>query len=679
MSESATVTALTFRPKSFDELVGQEFVAHTLGEEIKHGKVANAYLLSGPRGVGKTTTARLLAQSLNHGDDTSNPQWLAIRNGTALDVVEIDGASHTSVQDVRQIKEDVLYPPQGSRYKIYIIDEVHMLSTSAFNALLKTIEEPPPYIVFIFATTEPERLPLTVRSRCQQFHFRLLPAKLIVQKLQEVVDSKGMSADPAVLGWIAHESDGSMRDAYTLFDQIAVSEEALHDLDALRRNFGLAETEVLEQLLVALSREDVAQALTIVDDLFSRGVGIESVVNDLCTTFRSALLYTYEVSIDDDSTHQGLSEATRQALGSYTREALLGIGDELLGLHRQMRFSLNQRYEFELALARIGYIRQRVTLQGVGGQIAALQEQKGGGGGAVAATAPSANTPPPPTREPAVPSTPSPVRPQPAPDVPAAPSAPAAPDAPPTPAPESAVPTAPATPAASAAPAAPSAPAAPDTPPTPAPESAVPDAPESAAPTAPAAPAAPTAPAVSDAPAPESTAPVAPTAPNAPPISDVPASESAAPDAPAPAASAAPTAPGAPAPDAPPAPDASPAPAALDNARIAEAIETLADINPSLYDILKNKSAWELSGGGDKAVITVTVNSGFDYDILMKLKKQMMERIGPRLTTADGARPMIQIIGPHSTANVADGESAAGAQEKLLEMTKSVFGGTRVN
>ncbi len=653
MSESATVTALTFRPKSFDELVGQEFVAHTLGEEIKHGKVANAYLLSGPRGVGKTTTARLLAQSLNHGDDTSNPQWLAIRNGTALDVVEIDGASHTSVQDVRQIKEDVLYPPQGSRYKIYIIDEVHMLSTSAFNALLKTIEEPPPYIVFIFATTEPERLPLTVRSRCQQFHFRLLPAKLIVQKLQEVVDSKGMSADPAVLGWIAHESDGSMRDAYTLFDQIAVSEEALHDLDALRRNFGLAETEVLEQLLVALSQEDIAQALTIVDDLFSRGVGIESVVNDLCTTFRSALLYTYEVSIDDDSTHQGLSEATRQALGSYTREALLGIGDELLGLHRQMRFSLNQRYEFELALARIGYIRQRVTLQGVGGQIAALQEQ---GGGAVAA-APSANTPPPPqpSREPAAPSTPSPVRPQPVPDAPAPAPESAVPDAPESVAPAApAVPAAPASaPAASAAPA-PDAPA----PDAPAPDAPAPDAPapESAAPPAPAAPVP-----APDAPAPAApAAPAAPVAPSAPAVSDAPAPESAAPAA-------------------PPVPDASPAPAALDDARIAEAVETLADINPSLYDILKNKSTWELSGDGDKAAITVTVNSGFDYDLLMKLKKQMMERIGPILTTADGARPMIQVIGPHSTANVADGESAAGAQEKLLEMTKSVFGGTRVN
>ncbi|MDX9809881.1 MAG: DNA polymerase III subunit gamma/tau, partial [Sphaerochaetaceae bacterium] len=206
------VTATRKRPQVFDSLVGQDFVVSTIKNAIEAGKIAHAYLFSGPRGVGKTSSARILAKMLNcvHGP-TSTPcqicsNCIEIAQGNSLDVIEIDGASNTSVNDVRVIRDEVLFPPQSGRYKIYIIDEVHMLSNSAFNALLKTIEEPPEYVVFIFATTESQKVPPTIRSRCQQFHFQLLSLQSIKQSLSNVAKELGVTVDDDALFWIAKES-----------------------------------------------------------------------------------------------------------------------------------------------------------------------------------------------------------------------------------------------------------------------------------------------------------------------------------------------------------------------------------------------------------------------------------------------------------------------------------------
>ena len=200
------VTATRRRPQNFDSLIGQEFVAETLKNSISSQKIAHANLFSGPRGCGKTSTARILAKALNCAEGPAAvpcgkcQQCLEITKGSCTDVIEIDGASNTSVNDVRQIKDEVLFPPQSCRYKIYIIDEVHMLSTSAFNALLKTIEEPPPYVIFIFATTELQKVPATIKSRCQQFNFRLVPVEKVKEQLAAAAAELGMKAQDDLQG-----------------------------------------------------------------------------------------------------------------------------------------------------------------------------------------------------------------------------------------------------------------------------------------------------------------------------------------------------------------------------------------------------------------------------------------------------------------------------------------------
>ncbi len=352
------VTATRKRPQDFDRLVGQDFVVSTLENAIKENRIAHAYLFSGPRGVGKTSSARLLAKSLNCEKGMSaHPcgeceSCQAIAKGSSVDVIEIDGASNTSVNDIRAIKEEIMFPPQSSRYKIYIIDEVHMLSTSAFNALLKTIEEPPEYIIFIFATTELQKVPATIRSRCQQFRFQLISQELIMKCLASAAEDIGVKADEDALFWIAKEATGSMRDAYTLFDQVAAFSGNHITLQKIREKLAIAGFSAISAIVSSVLSGDLKSAHEGLAELFSEGVSAEQITKDAADYFRTLLLYKEGIRRTDilGSALQDIPENIAAMLSKEQMEAALRA---FLSLYRDLRYSLSPRFEIELLFSRL--------------------------------------------------------------------------------------------------------------------------------------------------------------------------------------------------------------------------------------------------------------------------------------------------------------------------------------
>jgi DNA polymerase-3 subunit gamma/tau len=363
---SYEVTATRKRPQNFAGLVGQEFVTATLTSAIRQGHIAHAYLFAGPRGVGKTSVARILARSLNCEKGPTDtpcgtcPSCREIARGASLDVIEIDGASNTSVNDVREIRDEVLFAPNASRYKVYIIDEVHMLSNSAFNALLKTIEEPPPYIVFVFATTEVHKVPATIRSRCQQYNFRMISTGEIREKLREAAAELGVQAEERALIWIAKEATGSLRDAYTLLDQIVSFAEGSLTLDKIREKLGVLGIDELNDLARLFHTGDVGKVLERADAILAAGVSIEQFVANLAEYFRNLLFLKSGISRDTllGYSPQDFDPVVLESLTSSQIEK--GI-EMLLGLYRNLRFSLNQRFELELLLTRFAQLDSLIT------------------------------------------------------------------------------------------------------------------------------------------------------------------------------------------------------------------------------------------------------------------------------------------------------------------------------
>ena len=351
------VTATRKRPQAFEKLVGQEFVVSTIENAIESGRIAHAYLFSGPRGVGKTSSARLLAKALNceHGP-TAHPcgecvSCREITQGYSTDVIEIDGASNTSVNDIRVIKDEVLFPPQSSRYKIYIIDEVHMLSTSAFNALLKTIEEPPEYIIFIFATTELQKVPATIRSRCQQFHFQLI-LETIKGCLREAAAEMGIQADDDALFWIAREGNGSMRDAYTLFDQVAAFSQDHITLDKIKNKLGLVGSDQIARIVEAAITGNSAAALREFSSILAKGISVEQCIRDLTSFFR-AVLFIRQGITDEDLLNMRTEEIPDSVLSMLSPAQAEAALRSLLQLYREIRYSISPRFEAELFISRL--------------------------------------------------------------------------------------------------------------------------------------------------------------------------------------------------------------------------------------------------------------------------------------------------------------------------------------
>lgn len=378
------VTANRRRPQLFKDLAGQEFVVSTLSSAITSNRIAHAYLFSGPRGVGKTSSARILAKSLNCKDGpTASPCGVCnnckeITTGSSMDVIEIDGASNTSVNDIREIKDEVLFAPSGSKYKIYIIDEVHMLSNSAFNALLKTIEEPPEYIIFIFATTEIHKVPATIRSRCQQFNFRLIPTETLKELIAEACDEMHIKYNDDAIYWIAKEGNGSSRDAYTLFDQIASFSESEITLEKIREKLGLVGLDNMNDIVEAMAKRDSKAVLIKCDYILVSGVSIEQFIVDLAEYFRNLLFLSYGIT-KESLLGCSSDRFSKTAVDSFSIVQLEHGVELILKLYKDIRYSVNPRFELELLLSRLSTLTDYITNNEILDKIKTIKESISGG------------------------------------------------------------------------------------------------------------------------------------------------------------------------------------------------------------------------------------------------------------------------------------------------------------
>ena len=377
------VTATRRRPQTLKQLVGQEFVVSTIENSISKGQIAHAYLFSGPRGTGKTSSARILAKSLNCQEGpTAEPcgvcqNCMEVTRGNSLDVIEIDGASNTGVNDIREIKDEVLFAPSNSRYKVYIIDEVHMLSNSAFNALLKTIEEPPPYIIFIFATTEIHKVPATIRSRCQQFNFRLFSLDTVKDQLALACGDLDIQYEDDALLWIAKEGTGSMRDSYTLFDQVVSFSDGHITLEKIREKLGLVGLDRINELARLIGEGEIGPVIVSADSIIATGVSIEQFLVELAEYFRNVLLL--KSGVEKESLLGSTAESfDKEVVASFTENQLLEGSRMIFQLYKDVRYSLNQRFELELLLSRLVKLRSYFGAEELLGQIRTLKEQIAG-------------------------------------------------------------------------------------------------------------------------------------------------------------------------------------------------------------------------------------------------------------------------------------------------------------
>lgn len=371
-----------WRPQDFDALVGQKAVKTTLKNALASGKIAHAYLFSGPRGTGKTSMARILAKALNcEQGPTAEPcgqcgNCQRIVQGTSLDVIEIDAASNTSVDNIRDLREQVAFTPAESLYKVYIIDEVHMLSTGAFNALLKTLEEPPAHAVFILATTDPQKVPATIQSRCQRFEFRRVTVDEIAEHLAMVAAGSGIEADADALRLIAIQAEGGMRDALSLLDQCGVMAKRV-TVATVREVLGIVGREVLHELTEAIGRRQLPQALATLNLLLEQGKDVKQVLTELIEYLRALVLYLavpdYEEIYLTDT-----KEALAELAPLFGRDRLLAAEERLHSAIQELRGSMRPRITAELCLLDLCRV-EGSTLAALSARIEQLERQLAGG------------------------------------------------------------------------------------------------------------------------------------------------------------------------------------------------------------------------------------------------------------------------------------------------------------
>ncbi|HTI42101.1 MAG TPA: DNA polymerase III subunit gamma/tau [Vicinamibacterales bacterium] len=381
------VLARKWRPQKFDDVIGQQAVTRTLRNAIVSGRIAQAFVFAGQRGSGKTTTARILARALNCvNGPTADPcgvcdACIEIAQGRDIDVLEIDAASHTGIDTIREVIIDNLsFAPVRNRYKVFIIDEVHQLSGSSFNALLKSIEEPPAHVVFMMATTELHKIPDTILSRSQVFEFRTIPTNLITAQLRRIVDAEAIKSDDAALSLIARSAEGSMRDAQSALDQVIAFAGDTIGVDDVSTVLGLVGRDLLFDLVEAVIAEDGPRAFALADRAVESGHDLRLVLRELSRVVRDMMIVSVDPSrAGDGELAEGERERLTQLAARFSREDLMRAFDLLANAEQEIRIASHPRYHFEMALLKWMHTRRLVPLVdllasgGSGGSVAKLQ------------------------------------------------------------------------------------------------------------------------------------------------------------------------------------------------------------------------------------------------------------------------------------------------------------------
>ena len=386
---SYQVFARKYRPQTFDDLVGQEHVTRTLKNAVEQNRLAHAYLFVGPRGIGKTSTARILAKALNciHGP-TITPCGVCdsckeIAGGNSLDVLEIDGASNNGVEQVRELRDNVRYAPVKGKYKIYVIDEVHMLTSQAFNALLKTLEEPPEHVKFIFATTEPQKVLPTILSRCQRFDLHRIPTNLIAQHLQFIAGREKITLEPAAAHAIARGADGGLRDAESMLDQLVgfcggtIAESDVLDV------FGFTSEQTVTGFTEKILRGQTSEALGLLDEQSAAGKGMMKLMSDLIAHLRDLLVFKVKPDTLTGESAPELQSSLGQEAALIETDRLLELIEQFAEAESRMKWAPNKKLHFEVAVIKAIQALSQVTLTEVIDNLAALR------GGASVTSVPS--------------------------------------------------------------------------------------------------------------------------------------------------------------------------------------------------------------------------------------------------------------------------------------------------
>jgi DNA polymerase III subunit gamma/tau len=406
------VLARKCRPQTFDEVVGQKNITQALQNAIEAKRVAHAYLFAGSRGVGKTSVARILAKALNCQDGpTRTPcnrctSCEEITGGFSVDVLEIDGASNRGINEIRELRENVKYLPARNKYKIYIIDEVHMLTTEAFNALLKTLEEPPPHVIFVFATTEAHKIPLTILSRCQRYDFRRIPSAAILGQLKKIALKEGMEISDPSLHLIARQAQGSMRDAQSLLDQVlSFSGPKVSDEEVVEA-LGIIDRKVLHEAIQALAEGDRGRLLQIVEKVYTFGYDLKEFCGELAQLMRDLLVLKLlgkgpqEASDLIDLPEEEIRDLAGQA-EKFSQEEIHSLFRALLAAHDEAARSAFPRLILEMTLTRVARRKPVLSVEEVLERLQAMEERLLTGGGTTSPI-PSLPAPSPPVKRPAV-------------------------------------------------------------------------------------------------------------------------------------------------------------------------------------------------------------------------------------------------------------------------------------